>query len=169
MFEVVDEQEFRRRSTRVVWAFTDGSTVGTGAGGWGALIGSNGVAVERYGAATRAGTSMNMEVLAIARTLEFIGLRDRHTITIYTDCRDVIDLAAKVPAKQAVDFKHPNGRPIPGAQLWKSIGRAMVAHDLTFQWVRSHNGDRRNERADALAKEGLALIVPRDSAGRFLT
>lgn len=168
MYTVVDEDEFRRRCTDTFWAYTDGSTVWTGAGGWGALIGSGGVATERFGATTRGGTSMFMELIAIVRALEFIGLRDRRRVTIYTDCKDIVDDIRKIPAKQAVGFAHPNGRPIPGAALWRQIGRGLIAHDLKFQWVRSHNGDRRNSRADELAKQGLSLIVPRDSKGRFI-
>jgi ribonuclease HI len=44
---------------------------------------------------------------------------------------------------------------VKNVDLWQRLETAMVGHQITWQWVRSHSGHELNERADRLAKAGL--------------
>ena len=39
--------------------------------------------------------------------------------------------------------------------LWQRLDAAMARHKVRWHWVRGHAGHDLNERADALAREGL--------------
>jgi ribonuclease HI len=41
--------------------------------------------------------------------------------------------------------------------LWKRLFAVADARRVSTRWVRGHNGDAHNERADALANKALAL------------
>ena len=52
-----------------------------------------------------------------------------------------------------------NWKDVKNVELWKSLIEAAQRHKATFKWVRGHNGHEGNERADALANEGLEYAV----------
>jgi ribonuclease HI len=54
-------------------------------------------------------------------------------------------------------FRNSKGEPVANLALWKRLFAVADARQVTTRWVRGHNGDPRNERADALANKALAL------------
>ena len=54
-------------------------------------------------------------------------------------------------------FRNSKGEPVANLALWKRLFAVADARRVTTRWVRGHNGDLRNERADALANKALAL------------
>ena len=42
------------------------------------------------------------------------------------------------------------------AELWQTLDTATQRHKINWHWVKGHNGDEMNERADQLANEGMA-------------
>jgi ribonuclease HI len=42
--------------------------------------------------------------------------------------------------------------------LWKELDAALSAHQVRWHWVRGHAGNAMNERADELAREGIAAV-----------
>ncbi|NUZ07726.1 ribonuclease H family protein [Piscinibacter koreensis] len=54
-------------------------------------------------------------------------------------------------------FRNAKGEPVANLALWKKLFAAFDARRVTTRWVRGHNGDPHNERADALANRALAL------------
>jgi ribonuclease HI len=47
-------------------------------------------------------------------------------------------------------------KPVKNVDLWQRLEAALGPHDVEWRWVKGHAGDPDNERADALAREGLA-------------
>jgi ribonuclease HI len=45
---------------------------------------------------------------------------------------------------------------VKNLDLWQHLVKAMAPHEITWRWVKGHNGDPGNERADELAREGIA-------------
>ena len=41
--------------------------------------------------------------------------------------------------------------PVKNTDLWKRLLKAKEPHEVTFHWVRGHNGHPENERCDRLA------------------
>ena len=39
--------------------------------------------------------------------------------------------------------------------LWQRLAAAVARHQVEWLWVKGHGGDPGNERADALANEGM--------------
>ena len=53
-------------------------------------------------------------------------------------------------------FRNSKGEPVANLALWKRLFAVADARRVTTRWVRGHNGDPHNERADALANKALA-------------
>ncbi|MGV3651884.1 MAG: RNase H family protein, partial [Devosia sp.] len=47
-------------------------------------------------------------------------------------------------------------KPVKNAELWQALDEAVSRHEIVWHWVKGHNGDEMNERADQLANEGMA-------------
>ena len=97
--------------------------------------------------AFRLTTNNRMELLAVILALEALK-HERTHITIYSDSKYVVDAVTKGWLKNWVkkgfkDKKNPD--------LWQRYLRAAQPHEVAFQWVKGHAGDRWNERADQLA------------------
>lgn len=60
-------------------------------------------------------------------------------------------------------FRNAKGEPVANLALWKRLFAVADARKVSTRWVRGHNGDPYNERADALANQ--ALRVRGHSAG----
>ena len=54
-------------------------------------------------------------------------------------------------------FRNSKGEAVANLALWKTLFAVADARRVSTRWVRGHNGDPHNERADALANKALAL------------
>ena len=48
-------------------------------------------------------------------------------------------------------WRNAKKQPVANADLWRPLIELVVAHDVTFRWVKGHSGDRLNDIVDALA------------------
>jgi ribonuclease HI len=53
-------------------------------------------------------------------------------------------------------WKTAANKPVKNEELWKRLDAATKSHDVTWQWVKGHAGHPENERADELARAGMA-------------
>ena len=60
-------------------------------------------------------------------------------------------------------FRNSKGEPVANLALWKRLFAAADQRRVSVRWVRGHNGDRCNEKADALANKALALKTRSDA------
>ena len=147
-----------------LFAYTDGACSGNpGPGGWGALlIAREGdvVVKERELKGGEAETTNNrMELLAAINTLE--KLRNPSTITIVTDSSYVKDGITKwIFGWKAKGWKTAAKKPVKNEELWKRLDAATQRHSVTWEWVKGHAGHPENERADELARAGMAPFKP---------
>ena len=51
-------------------------------------------------------------------------------------------------------------QPVKNDDLWKRLDEAARRHHIEWHWVKGHAGHDENERADALAQEGLREAKP---------
>lgn len=61
-------------------------------------------------------------------------------------------MAPRLAAQRVADGRQP----VKNLDLWQHLVKAMAPHEITWRWVKGHNGDPGNERADELAREGIA-------------
>jgi len=146
-----------------LFAYTDGACSGNpGPGGWGALLiarDGDTVVKERALKGGEANTTNNrMELLAAINALETL---DRATtLTLITDSSYVKDGITKwIYGWKAKGWKKKGGE-IKNIDLWKRLDAARDRHDVTWEWVKGHAGHPENERADELARAGMAPFKP---------
>ena len=141
-----------RRSEHL--CYTDGSCkAGDDApGGWGFVIEPpSGPTLEGYGKA-RGTLAKVMEYRAVAEALA--ALPEDASAVVFSDNQSLIEnLTRRLEVWRASSFA--NVDPLIVDSLRRIAGAiAEKRLVLRWQWVRSHNGNPRNERADALARQG---------------
>lgn len=143
-----------------LFAYTDGACSGNpGPGGWGVLLQAKkqkDVLKERTLKGGAAQTTNNqMELLAAIHALET--LERPSAITIVTDSNYVkngISLWLKNWKKNG--WRTAAKKPVKNAELWQRLDAACEPHRVVWQWVKGHAGHPENERADVLARQGMA-------------
>ena len=145
-------------------AYTDGACSGNpGPGGWGVLLQAkrgDEVVKERPLSGGEAQTTNNrMELLAAITALET--LERPSTITVITDSTYVKNgVTSWIHGWKRNGWKTSAKKPVKNDDLWKRLDEAQARHDVTWEWVKGHAGHPENERADELAREGMAPYKP---------
>ncbi|ASJ23635.1 RNase H family protein [Laribacter hongkongensis] len=80
-------------------------------------------------------------------------------VTLYTDSKYLIQgITQWLPKWKAKGWRKSDGKPVENIDLWKTLDELASVHDVQWSWVKGHNGDPGNERADALANLGIETI-----------
>lgn len=143
-----------------LFAYTDGACSGNpGPGGWGVLMiaRDNGVVVkerELQGGEPLT-TNNRMELLAAISALE--ALTRPSDVTIVTDSAYVKNGVTEwIHAWKRKNWRTAGGSPVKNVELWQRLEAAALPHKVTWRWIKGHAGHAENERADALARAGMA-------------
>lgn len=131
--------------------YTDGACKGNpGIGGWGAILMYGDKVKEIYGYAPET-TNNRMELSAVIEALKVI--KRSCPITIFTDSQYV-----KRGITEWIDgWIKKNWKNVKNVDLWQELYPLSKQYDIDWQWVRGHNGDKYNERADELANLAITL------------
>ena len=148
------------------FAYTDGACSGNpGPGGWGVLLRAvDGASVikERELCGGEAETTNNrMELLAAIHALEILERPVRTTVV--TDSAYVKNgVTGWIHGWKRNGWKTASRQPVKNADLWQRLDTAQARHDVTWQWVKGHAGHPENEKADELARAGMAPFKSQD-------
>ena len=142
--------------------FTDGACSGNpGPGGWGALLRYGDTEKEICGGED-ATTNNRMELLAAIRAIE--ALKRSSTVRLHTDSTYLRDgITRWIGGWKANGWKTAAKKPVKNVDLWQRLDAAAARHDIEWRWVKGHAGHPDNERADALARKGLAQTREADA------
>ena len=55
-------------------------------------------------------------------------------------------------------WKNSKKEPVLNRDLWEQLVGAAAPHQISWQWVRGHDGHLENERCDLLAREAIAAF-----------
>ena len=149
-----------------LFAYTDGACSGNpGPGGWGVLmLARDGTAVvkERELSGGEGLTTNNrMELLAAINALE--ALDRASAITVITDSAYVKDgITTWIHGWKRNNWQKKGG--LKNVELWQRLDSAAARHQVRWEWVKGHAGHPENERADALARAGMAPFKPQSTA-----
>jgi len=138
-----------------VVVYTDGACKGNpGPGGWGAILRSGASEKELYGG--ELGTTNNrMELMAVIQALT--ALKRPCAVTLYLDSQYVLKgITEWLPGWKAKGWRTAGKTPVKNVELWRELEGLAAQHEVEWRWVRGHNGDPGNERADGLANRGAA-------------
>ncbi len=135
--------------------FTDGACSGNpGPGGWGAIL--------RYGETERElssgedhTTNNRMELMAAISALE--ALKTPCKVILNTDSSYLKDGITKwIKNWKRNGWRTASKDPVKNAELWQRLEAALGRHEIHWKWVKGHAGHAENERADELARMGMA-------------
>ena len=141
-------------------AWTDGACSGNpGPGGWGVLMraldGETVVKERELSGGESATTNNRMELMAAISALE--ALSRPTTITITTDSAYVKNgVTGWIHGWKRNGWKTADRKPVKNADLWQRLDEARNRHQVTWAWIKGHAGHPENERADELARAGMA-------------
>jgi ribonuclease HI len=134
-----------------IW--TDGACSGNpGPGGWGVLMKIGGKDSELFGGEP-ATTNNRMELMAAIMALESLPAGAKPVL--HTDSSYVKDGLTKwIKGWKRNGWKTADKKPVKNQDLWMRLETAALEHHVDWRWVRGHDGNEGNERADALARKG---------------
>ena len=141
-------------------AHTDGACSGNpGPGGWGVLMqakdGGTVVKERTLSGGEPATTNNRMELMAAIMALETLERASK--ITIVTDSAYVKNgVTGWIHGWKRNGWRTANKKPVKNVELWQRLDEAAKRHDVEWRWIKGHAGHEENERADELAREGMA-------------
>ena len=134
--------------------FTDGACKGNpGPGGWGAVLRMGAHEKEISGGEPHT-TNNRMELMAVIQSLRAL---TRHcSVILHTDSQYVQKgISEWIFSWKRRGWKTADKKPVKNADLWQLLDTECARHNMEWRWVRGHNGDPGNERADQLANLGV--------------
>ena len=140
-----------------VTIYTDGAARGNpdGPGGYGAVLLYTDPSGKQYRKELSEGfaktTNNRMELMAVIAALET--LKRPCDVTLYSDSKYVTlrsDWSSDVCSSD-LGWTKADRKPVLNRDLWERLLAAAAPHRIRWVWVRGHNGNRENERCDALA------------------
>ena len=139
--------------------YTDGACKGNpGPGGWGALLQAGGTEKELFGGEPLT-TNNRMELMAVIQALT--ALKRPCEVSLYLDSEYVRKgITEWIHGWKAKGWRTASKQPVKNVELWQQLDVLVhqAGHRISWHWVKGHAGDMGNERADALANRGVALI-----------
>lgn len=133
--------------------YTDGSCIGNpGPGGFGAVINFNNKGYIELSGGEAETTNNRMELTAVLMGLEKVNCSS--SIIIYTDSKYVVDAVNKnwLNKWHSNSWRKSDGGYVRNRDLWLRLLSSLHKHQVTFMWVKGHNGLKENERCDELAR-----------------
>ena len=135
--------------------YTDGACSGNpGPGGWGAILiwGDHRKEIKGGEAET---TNNRMELMAAISALE--ALKKGVEADLYTDSAYVRNgITSWIHGWKRNGWRTADKKPVKNMELWQRLDEALQRHRVTWHWIKGHAGHPENERADELAREGMA-------------
>jgi ribonuclease HI len=137
---------------------TDGACSGNpGPGGWGVILESGPHRKELKGGEAQT-TNNRMELTAAIMALE--ALKAPSEVDLYTDSNYLRGgITSWIKGWKRNGWRTADRKPVKNAELWERLDKASLPHVVRWHWVKGHFGHDENERADELAREGMAPFL----------
>jgi ribonuclease HI len=145
--------------TPAIEIWTDGACAGNpGPGGWGAILCYRSSEKDLCGGEALT-TNNRMELTAAIAALE--ALKRPAVVKLHTDSQYLRDgVTAWMGNWKRNGWRTRDRKPVKNDDLWRRLDEATQRHEIDWRWVRGHAGDPMNERADELARRGMAPFLP---------
>lgn len=136
--------------------YTDGACSGNpGPGGWGALLQYNGREKEIWGGESET-TNNRMELMAAIEALRSLKSNYEGEIILWTDSKYLKDgITVWIHNWKKRGWKKADKKPVLNSDLWKDLDAVVQGKNIDWKWVKGHDGEIGNERADELARRGI--------------
>ena len=139
-----------------VTVFTDGACSGNpGPGGWGAILKFGDTEKELKGGEAHT-TNNRMELMAAISALE--ALKKPCVVDLTTDSQYVRQgITGWIHGWKKNGWRTADKKPVKNVELWQRLDAALKPHEVRWHWIKGHAGHDENERADQLARDGVAM------------
>ena len=146
--------------TDSVTIWTDGACSGNpGPGGWGAILRA-GVREKELSGGEAETTNNRMELTAAIRALE--ALKRSSEVDLHTDSQYVRGgVTGWIHGWKRNGWRTADKKPVKNIELWQQLDIAAARHVVRWHWLKGHAGHPENERADELARLGMAPFLRR--------
>jgi ribonuclease HI len=145
---------------REISLYTDGACSGNpGPGGWCAILVFGQKELELSGGLSET-TNNQMELQAVISGLS--ALKERCRVQVFSDSKYVVQAFNDnwIAGWKKRGWKNAKGDPVANRSFWEELISVASKHEITWNWVKGHDGHDYNERCDELA------VVARDSYKR---
>jgi len=148
--------------------YTDGSARGNpdGPGGYGTVLEyidtKGNLHTRELSAGYKKTTNNRMEIMAAIAGLEALNVAC--DVEIYSDSKYLVDTFNKdwISGWMKKGWKRGKNEPVKNVDLWQRLLAVKKLHQVTFIWVKGHDGHEQNERCDYLATsaaDGENLLI----------
>ena len=136
----------------MITIYTDGACSGNpGIGGWGVVILEENKEDRLLNGGNDNTTNNRMELTAAIEALKYF--EDRQTITLITDSKYVKDgIQSWIQNWKKNGWKTAAKKPVKNKELWIELDQLISRHTISWEWVKGHDGNVYNEKADYLAR-----------------
>ena len=138
----------------IIDIYTDGACKGNpGPGGWGAFLKSGDHEKDIFGGESQT-TNNRMELMAVIEALKTLNNRSR--IRLFIDSQYVKNgINIWISNWKKNGWRTSNKKAVKNVDLWMQLDELVPNHEIEWIWVKGHAGNVGNERADALANQGV--------------
>ena len=142
----------------MITIYTDGACSGNpGVGGWGVVIIDDNKNETFLNGGDNDTTNNKMELTAAIRALKTF--EKKSTITLITDSKYVKDgIQSWIQNWKKNGWKTAAKKPVKNKELWIELDELIARHNITWEWVKGHAGNKHNEKADHLARRYIEEI-----------
>ena len=137
--------------------YTDGACKGNpGPGGWGAWLRSGDHERELWGGEAQT-TNNRMELTAVIESLA--ALKTPCRVTLHLDSEYVRNgITSWIHNWKRRGWRTASNQAVKNVDLWQKLDAVTQVHKIDWRWVKGHDGNEGNERADALANRGVEQV-----------
>ena len=138
--------------------YTDGACLGTpGPGGWAFIIKYNNGKTKEISGSAKYTTNNKMELTAAIKAVRYF--KKKIIINIYTDSKYLKDgITIWIKKWKLNGWKTSNKKKVKNSDLWKVLEEGIKDHKIHWVWVKGHNENIFNEKADMLAKKAIESL-----------
>jgi len=132
--------------------YTDGACSGNpGKGGWGVVILENNKNEIFLNGGDDNTTNNRMELTAAIEALKHY--QNKKDITLITDSKYVKDgIQSWIQNWKKNGWKTAAKKPVKNKELWVELDDLIAKHNINWEWIKGHAGNKHNEKADYLAR-----------------
>lgn len=147
-------QFFDSLSTKAIDIFVDGACSGNpGPGGWGIVFTTEKDEITLAGG-NPATTNNRMELQAAIEAIK--ALPTSVSATLYTDSQYVKNgITSWIIGWKKRNWMNSKNEPVKNKDLWEELDACLQTKNVSWQWVRGHDGHPLNEKADMLARRAI--------------
>ena len=138
--------------------YTDGACLGNpGPGGWAFIIKYSNGETKEFSGSEKYTTNNQMELTAAIKAIKYF--KKKIIINIYTDSKYLKDgITIWIKKWRLNGWKTSNKKKVKNSDLWKLLEEGIKDHEIHWVWVKGHNENVLNEKADMLAKKAIESL-----------